>query len=68
MLGVRRAGVTEAAHALLVDEVIAYRRGVVTVKSRGGLEDAACECYALVRAEFARLLEDGSATQSRARR
>jgi CRP-like cAMP-binding protein len=59
MLGVRRAGVTEAAHALLLDEVITYRRGIVTVKDREALENAACECYALVRDEFARLLNNG---------
>jgi CRP-like cAMP-binding protein len=58
MLGVRRAGVTEAAHALLLDGVITYRRGVVTVKDHRALEDAACECYALVRDEFARLLNN----------
>jgi CRP-like cAMP-binding protein len=59
MLGVRRAGVTEAAHTLLLDGVIAYRRGVVTIKDRRALESAACECYALVRDEFARLLNNG---------
>jgi CRP-like cAMP-binding protein len=59
MLGVRRSGVTESAHALLLDGVIEYRRGVVTIKDRTALEGAACECYGVVRSEFQRLLNDG---------
>ncbi len=56
MLGVRRATVTEAAGALQRAGVIRYRRGVVMVVDRPGLEAAACECYDIVREEFYRLL------------
>jgi len=57
MLGVRRASVTEAAGALQRAGLIDYRRGRMTILDRPGLEAASCECYAIVRAEFARLLE-----------
>jgi len=57
MLGVRRATVTEAARSLQHAGLIAYVHGRVTVCDRHGLEAVACECYAIVRREFARLLE-----------
>lgn len=57
MLGVRRATVTEAAGALQKAGLIDYGRGRVAILDRAGLEAASCECYAIVRAEFARLLE-----------
>lgn len=56
MLGVRRATVSEAAAALQAAGLIEYNRGAVRVVNRKGLEDAACECYGIVRAEFDRLL------------
>ncbi len=46
MLGVRRVGITGAASALQRQGLIAYRRGELTVVDRGGLERAACTCYA----------------------
>lgn len=46
MLGVRRVGVTAAAGAMQRSGLIEYRRGEMHVIDRGGLEAAACECYA----------------------
>ncbi len=59
MLGVRREGVTEAAGQLQQVGVIRYRRGHITVLDRVGLESQVCECYAVVKKEFARLLPEG---------
>ena len=58
MLGVRREGVTEAAGRLQGYGFIRYRRGHITVLDRKGLERDVCECYAVVKKEFARLLSD----------
>ena len=56
MLGVRRAGVTVAAGALQRDGLIHYDRGRVAILNREGLEERACECYAIAKAEFDLLL------------
>ena len=56
MLGVRREGVTEAAGNLQKDGLIRYSRGRITVLERNKLEQRVCECYAVVRTEFERLL------------
>ncbi|HSY29107.1 MAG TPA: Crp/Fnr family transcriptional regulator [Burkholderiaceae bacterium] len=58
MLGVRREGVTEAAGRLQGYGFISYRRGHITVLDRAGLERDVCECYDVVKKEFARLLSD----------
>ena len=58
MLGVRREGVTEAAGNLQKTGLITYRRGHITVLDRAGLEARACECYAVVKKEFDRLLPE----------
>jgi CRP-like cAMP-binding protein len=56
MLGVRREGVTEAAGKLQAAGLIHYHRGHITVVDRAGLEARACECYAVVKREYDRLL------------
>jgi CRP-like cAMP-binding protein len=56
MLGVRREGVTEAAGNLQDDGLIRYQRGHITVLNRAGLEKRTCECYAVVKKEYDRLL------------
>ncbi len=58
MLGVRREGVTEAAGNVKKAGLIRYHRGHITVLDRPGLEARVCECYALVKKEFDRLLPD----------
>jgi CRP-like cAMP-binding protein len=62
MLGVRREGVTEAAGDLQNAGLIRYRRGHITVLDRGRLEHRACECYAVVKKEYDRLLPATMAT------
>jgi len=56
MLGVRREGITEYAGELQRAGLIQYRRGHITVIERSGLENRVCECYAVVKKEFDRLL------------
>jgi CRP-like cAMP-binding protein len=56
MLGVRREGVTEAAGKLQNAGVILYHRGRIEVIDRLKLERMVCECYEVVRQEYARLL------------
>jgi CRP-like cAMP-binding protein len=56
MLGVRREGVTEGALKLQKAGLISYARGRITVLDRQGLEDRTCECYAVVKKEYERLL------------
>ena len=58
MLGVRREGVTEAAGHLQRKGLIRYSRGRIEVIDRTGLEKTVCECYAVVKMEFDRLLTD----------
>jgi len=57
-LGVRRESITEAAGNLQRAGFLRYRRGHIAVLSRVGLEAGACECYAVVKKEIARLLSD----------
>jgi CRP-like cAMP-binding protein len=56
MLGVRREGVAQAASKLQADGLIQYSRGRIKVIDRQGLERRSCECYAVVKTEFDRLL------------
>jgi len=62
MLGVRREGVTKAAAELQAAELIKYSRGHITVLDRPALEKRACECYAVVKKEYDRLLPAKTAT------
>ena len=62
MLGVRREGVTEAALRLQKDGLIRYARGHITAVDRAGLETRSCECYAVVKKEYDRLLPNRAAT------
>ena len=56
MLGVRREGVTEGALKLQKAGLIRYSRGRITVLDRHALEERTCECYAVVKKEYDRLL------------
>ena len=56
MLGVRREGVTEAAGKLQASGLIRYSRGHISVLDRSRLEERVCECYAVVKKEYDRLL------------
>jgi CRP-like cAMP-binding protein len=58
MLGSGRQAVNEAAQGLQDRGLITYTRGQITVTDRAGLEAAACECYAIIRGEFDRLLPE----------
>jgi len=57
-LGVRRESIAEAAGHLQRAGIVRYRRGHLSVLERPGLESSACECYAVVKKEMARLLSD----------
>lgn len=56
MLGVRRATISQIAARFQSAGIISYTRGVMTVMNRNQLEQESCECYAIIRAEFERLL------------
>lgn len=56
LLGVRREGVTAAALKLQKAGLIQYSRGHIVVADRAGLEGRSCECYAVVKKEYDRLL------------
>jgi len=56
MLGCRRAGITVAAGTLSRAGIISYKRKNITILNREDLEQASCECYSIVKNEYARLL------------
>jgi CRP-like cAMP-binding protein len=62
MLGVRREGVTEGALKLQQAGLIRYARGHISVLDRNGLQRRSCECYAVVKKEYDRLLPEKRAT------
>jgi CRP-like cAMP-binding protein len=56
LLGVRREGITAGVGELRRAGLVRFERGRVTVLDRAGLEQKACECYAVIKKEYARLL------------
>jgi CRP-like cAMP-binding protein len=58
MLGVRREGVTTSAGKLQEAGLIDYSRGRIKILDRAKLEARVCECYAVVKKEFDRLLPE----------
>lgn len=56
MLGVQRPTVTLIARTLQTAGLIRYRRGLVEIVDRAGLEETSCECYGIVRGNYTRLL------------
>lgn len=67
MLGVRRASVTVAAGMLQKAGLISYQRGRIKVINRPALEQAACECYEVIRQEYDRLLPIGTGPSDKLR-
>lgn len=65
MLGVRREGVTAAAQQLQKLGLVHCTRGHIAVIDRRGLEQRSCECYAVLRKEYERLLPRQAAPQQR---
>ncbi len=65
MLGVRREGVTAAALKLQTAGLIRYARGHITVLDRAALEQRTCECYAVVKKEYDRLLPTAEAVHGK---
>jgi CRP-like cAMP-binding protein len=57
MLGVRRQTVTVIAGKLQATGVITYRRGVMEIVNRKKLEAASCECYGVIKASYARIMQ-----------
>jgi hypothetical protein len=61
MLGERREGVTEATGHLQRAGLINYSRGKIAVLDRPKMEARVCECYAVVKREYERLLSQVTA-------
>jgi hypothetical protein len=60
MLGANRKSVTLAAQSMQQAGLISYRRGKMQVLDRAGLEEASCECYAVVKQRFDAFLKPPS--------
>lgn len=65
MLGVHRPSVSLVARMYQQAGMIKYSRGTITVLDRGGLEEACCECYRIVKRQFERLLYDPGYVRNR---
>lgn len=63
-VGARRAGITVAAGMLQEMHAIEYRRGQLHIRDREILEQAVCECYAIMQADFKRLATNSQPTRS----
>jgi CRP-like cAMP-binding protein len=59
MLGVQRTSVSLTAHALQKSGLIHYSRGKIEIIDRHGVEECACECYAVLRSEIDKAIGDG---------
>ncbi|WP_341531025.1 Crp/Fnr family transcriptional regulator [Nostoc sp. UHCC 0302] len=57
MLGCRRSGVTEAAGRLSRAGMISYKRGVISILNHQNLEQTSCECYSMIKNEYARWVD-----------
>jgi len=57
MLGVRRQTVTVIARTLQMAGLITYRRGVIRILNRKGMEDTSCECYRVTKAFYDRIMQ-----------
>lgn len=66
MIGVRRAGVSGAMSELKERGVIEHTRGAIWIIDQEGLEASACECFQVIRAEFARFFGDAEPTTMKA--
>jgi hypothetical protein len=67
MLGVTCSVVTSAAVSLQKGKMLRYTRGQVTVLDRRRVEATACECYGMVKAEYARSAQPGGVRWKRCR-
>jgi CRP-like cAMP-binding protein len=56
MMGVRRSGVSEAAGELQRSGLISYKKGQIEIIDREGIDKTACECYAIDRERFKRMV------------
>lgn len=52
LLGVRREGVTQAAHRLMTKNILTYNRGHITVLDPKALATQACECHSVIRQSY----------------